>query len=336
MVKVFPATSLGPGVLQGRAGAAAAVRLMPTGGVTRENAGDVDSRRRRRHRRRHGAGRSGRRARAAGCDDITDSARAFRRRRRRGARPVGGEGGGAMKTVCFGEIMLRLSPPGFERCFQSPALQATFGGGEANVAVSLAQFGCDSHYVTRLPANPIGDAALRALRAEGVNVEHVAARRVAARHLLRRDRRQPARLDGDLRPRALGGQRAGAGQRAVARRVRRRRAGSTGPASRRRSAPRRPACTREAIEAARRAGARVSVDLNYRRKLWSEAEAQQAMRPLMPLRRSGHRQRRGPAGGARHRGARTPTSPRGALDVDGLSRGRASVSPRVRRRAAWR
>lgn len=78
-----------------------------------------------------------------------------------------------VKTVCFGEIMLRLSPPGFERLFQSPVLQAMFGGGEANVAVSLAQFGCDSTYVTRLPRNPIGDAAIRALRAEGVNVEHV-------------------------------------------------------------------------------------------------------------------------------------------------------------------
>src|SRR6185503_5887765 len=78
------------------------------------------------------------------------------------------------RVVTFGEIMLRLSPPGFERLFQSPVLGATFGGGEANVAVSLAQFGLDSHYVTRLPANPIGDGVIRALRAEGVRTEHVA------------------------------------------------------------------------------------------------------------------------------------------------------------------
>ena len=77
------------------------------------------------------------------------------------------------KTVCFGEIMLRLSPPGFERLLQSPQLQATFGGGEANVAVSLAQFGHESHYVTRLPKNPIGDAAIKVLRGEGVRVDHV-------------------------------------------------------------------------------------------------------------------------------------------------------------------
>jgi len=71
-----------------------------------------------------------------------------------------------MKTVCFGEIMLRLSPPGFERLLQTPQFVATFGGGEANVAVSLAQFGCESHYVTRLPGHAIGDAAIRVLRAE--------------------------------------------------------------------------------------------------------------------------------------------------------------------------
>src|SRR5436190_18562454 len=77
------------------------------------------------------------------------------------------------KTLCFGEIMLRLSPPGFERLLQSPSFAATFGGGEANVAVSLAQFGHDSHYVTRLPKNAIGDAAIKALRAENVRVDHV-------------------------------------------------------------------------------------------------------------------------------------------------------------------
>lgn len=77
------------------------------------------------------------------------------------------------RVVSFGEIMLRLSPPGQERFFQSPALQSYFGGSEANVAVSLAHFGVRSEYVTRLPANPIGDAALRSLRAEGVGVDGI-------------------------------------------------------------------------------------------------------------------------------------------------------------------
>jgi 2-dehydro-3-deoxygluconokinase len=76
-------------------------------------------------------------------------------------------------VVTFGEIMLRLSPPGFERFFQSPLLSATFGGGEANVAISLAQFGLNSVYVTALPKHAIGEGALRTLRAHGVNTSHV-------------------------------------------------------------------------------------------------------------------------------------------------------------------
>src|SRR6185369_6038008 len=76
-------------------------------------------------------------------------------------------------VVTFGEIMLRLSPPGFERFFQSPVLSATFGGGEANVAVSLAHFGLESCYVTRLPTHDIGEAAVRALRAEGVKTDFI-------------------------------------------------------------------------------------------------------------------------------------------------------------------
>src|SRR5262249_4835435 len=77
------------------------------------------------------------------------------------------------RVVTFGEIMLRLSPPGLERFFQSPTLSATFGGGEANVAVSLAHFGLDSVYVTALPTHAIGEAAVRALRAEGVRTDHI-------------------------------------------------------------------------------------------------------------------------------------------------------------------
>ena len=56
-------------------------------------------------------------------------------------------------TVAFGEIMLRLAPPGFERFLQSPQFVATFGGGEANVAVAVASFGLPARYVTLLPPN---------------------------------------------------------------------------------------------------------------------------------------------------------------------------------------
>jgi hypothetical protein len=62
------------------------------------------------------------------------------------------------RFVTFGEIMLRLKPPGTGRFFQSPVLEATFGGGEANVATALAHFGCETSYVLVIPADAIGDA----------------------------------------------------------------------------------------------------------------------------------------------------------------------------------
>lgn len=77
------------------------------------------------------------------------------------------------KIITFGEIMLRLKSPGQERFFQTPALEATFGGGEANVAVSLALFGQDVAYVTALPDNPIGHAACNHLRGYGVDVSQI-------------------------------------------------------------------------------------------------------------------------------------------------------------------
>lgn len=72
-------------------------------------------------------------------------------------------------VVTFGEIMLRLAPEGYYRFFQNDRLQATFGGGEANVAVSLANFGVNSKFVTKLPAHAIGEGAVSALRGLGVD-----------------------------------------------------------------------------------------------------------------------------------------------------------------------
>ncbi|MCL2480689.1 MAG: sugar kinase [Spirochaetaceae bacterium] len=78
-----------------------------------------------------------------------------------------------MKVVTFGEIMLRLKSPGFERFLQSPMLEATFGGGEANVAVSLACLGINSSYVTAVPDNPIGRACIGELSRYGVDTSKV-------------------------------------------------------------------------------------------------------------------------------------------------------------------
>jgi len=185
----------------------------------------------------------------------------------------------AIKTVTFGEIMLRLSPPGFERFFQSPVLQATFGGGEANVAVSLSHFGLDSYYVTRVPANPIGEAAIRALRAEGVRTEFAqrggdrlgiyfaetgASQRASAVVYDRACSAIAGVAPGDI---AWSVVLAGAAWFHVT--------GIT-PAL----GPGVAAATMEAVETARAAGARVSLDLNYRAKLWSQSRAREVMRPL--------------------------------------------------------
>lgn len=185
-----------------------------------------------------------------------------------------------MKTVCFGEIMLRLSPPGFERFLQTPQFVATFGGGEANVAVCLAQFGCESHYVTRLPAHAIGEAAVRVLRAEGVRTEHIlrGGDRVGVYYAEAGASQRASQVIYDraqssiatLKPGTLdwGAVFTGAAWFHCT--------GIT-PALGADAA----ANTRDALAAARAAGARVSMDLNFRKKLWTEAQAQAVMRPLM-------------------------------------------------------
>ena len=184
------------------------------------------------------------------------------------------------KTVCFGEIMLRLSPPGFERLLQSPVLNATFGGGEANVAVSLAQFGHESHYVTRLPKNAIGDAAIKVLRGEGVHVDHIVrgGDRVGIYFAETGASQRPSTVIYDRAHSAISEMTPGSVKWSCAL------AGAawfhcTGitPALGANAA----ASVREAIDAARHAGARISIDLNFRSKLWTPAEAQRVMRPLV-------------------------------------------------------
>jgi len=79
-----------------------------------------------------------------------------------------------MKIVTFGEIMLRLAPPGFQRFIQARSFEAIYGGGEANVAVSLANYGEDVEFVTRLPNNDLGDACMMSLRGYGIHTGHIA------------------------------------------------------------------------------------------------------------------------------------------------------------------
>ena len=79
-----------------------------------------------------------------------------------------------MKVVTFGEIMLRLEPEGYYRFVQVDKMTSTFGGGEANVAVSLANYGLDSYYVTKLPRHEIGQSAINNLRKYGVHTDYIA------------------------------------------------------------------------------------------------------------------------------------------------------------------
>ena len=78
-----------------------------------------------------------------------------------------------MKVVTFGELMVRLQPFNYERFVQANSLEFTFGGGEANVAVSLANYGLDAAFVTKLPAHAIGQAAVNSLRRYGVDTSMI-------------------------------------------------------------------------------------------------------------------------------------------------------------------
>lgn len=78
-----------------------------------------------------------------------------------------------MKVVTFGEIMMRLAPLGYERFVQSNKLDMTFGGGEANVAVSIANYGMDACFVTKVPKHDIGQCVVNELRRYGVDTSKI-------------------------------------------------------------------------------------------------------------------------------------------------------------------
>ncbi len=172
-----------------------------------------------------------------------------------------------MKVVSFGEIMLRLAPPGFQRFTQARAFEASFGGGEANVAVSLAQFGEQAEFVTRLPGNELGEACLGELRSRGVRTDHVlrGGERLGIYFIEAGAAQRPSKVIYD---------RAGSGfatiqpgmvdwQAVFANADWFHWTGIT-PAVSQGAAE---AC-REAVQAARLQGLTVSCDLNYRAKLW--------------------------------------------------------------------
>ena len=145
-----------------------------------------------------------------------------------------------MKIVTLGEIMLRLSTPGNTRFVQSDSFDVVYGGGEANVAVSCANYGHEAYFVSKLPKHEIGQSAVNALRKYGVRTDFIArgGDRVGIYYL--ETGRFDASLEGDLRPCAFVDRRG----RSAGFRLRRhhggRPTGSTGRASRPRSRTRPP------------------------------------------------------------------------------------------------
>ena len=182
-----------------------------------------------------------------------------------------------MKTghvVTFGEIMLRLAPPGFERFLQTPQFIATFGGGEANVAVALAALGAPAAYVTVLPdKHPVADAAVAELRRFGVDTSHVARGkgRMGVYYLETGANQRPSKVvyDRDLSAIALAGPGAISWDAVFS--------GGAGllPADWFHLTGITPALSAsaaelslEALRQARAAGLTISLDLNYRKNLW--------------------------------------------------------------------
>ena len=186
-----------------------------------------------------------------------------------------------MKVVCFGEIMMRLSPQGFQRFPQAQVMEATYGGGEANVAVSLANYGQDAAFVSAVPAHEIGQNAVNALRQYGVDTSMML--------------RQGPRLGVYFYER-------GASQRGS--KVVYDRAGSSVALSKRADydwdkildgadwfhftgitpalGGELPEICLDAVKACKEKGIKVSCDLNYRGKLWTREKAGEVMGQLMP------------------------------------------------------
>ena len=87
------------------------------------------------------------------------------------------------KVVTFGEIMMRLNPVGYKRFVQADSFEVSYAGGEANVAVSLANYGLNSYFVTKVPDQEIGQACVNSLRRYGVNIDYIFKRWAKIRYL---------------------------------------------------------------------------------------------------------------------------------------------------------
>ncbi len=187
----------------------------------------------------------------------------------------------ADRIVTFGEIMLRLAPPGLERFLQTPQFVATFGGGEANVAVALAHLGLSASYVTAMPTNPIADAAVAELRRFGVDTSFIVRGkgRLGIYYLEGGANQRPSKVVYDRAGSAIALAKPGdIGWDAVFDGARWFHVTGITPAISESAA----ALALEAAEAAQKKGVTVSCDLNYRKNLWKWGKpAAEVMRELV-------------------------------------------------------
>ena len=184
------------------------------------------------------------------------------------------------KVVTFGEVMLRLSTPGYLRFAQARQFDATFGGGEANVAVSLANYGVDAHFVTRLPQNDIADMCIAELRGFGVNTDSIVrgGDRVGIYYLETGAVARGSKVVYDRANSAIAEIKPGmVDWHKVLEGADWFHWSGITPAISDASAE----CLRQACIAAKRHGVTVSCDLNFRKKLWTSEKAISVMRPLM-------------------------------------------------------
>lgn len=184
-----------------------------------------------------------------------------------------------MRVVTFGEIMLRLAPEGNLRFLQSESLEALFGGAEANVAVGLANFGVDAAFVTKLPQHAIGQAAVNSLRRYGVDTSYIArgGERVGIYYCEKGAGPRPGKVIYDRAGSAVSLSEVSDYDFTAALK------GAdwfhiTGITA----GVLKTEVIISALEAAKAAGATVSVDYNYRSKLWSRDEMKKVMKLIVP------------------------------------------------------
>jgi len=184
------------------------------------------------------------------------------------------------KIVTLGEIMLRLSTPGFSRFVQSDNFDVVYGGGEANVAVSLANYGLETYFVSKLPKHEIGQSAVNALRQFGVNTDYIArgGDRVGIYFLETGASMRPSKVIYDRAHSAIAeASEADFDFDEIFKGKDWFHFSGITPALSDAAAK----LTEKALIAAKKNGVTVSVDLNFRKKLWTAEKAQSVMRPLM-------------------------------------------------------